>query len=220
MMEDQQAELETKIEAERIRLEEQWEKARLRRQVHRARERAIQVGAPVVDFTVEDWLALLEGHEYRCAYCNADDLALLIEHRTPLSRGGEHTRSNIVPACEPCNLNKADKTDEEWETHRATQTEAERTAQAALRVRHRERPPRRQPTRQRVTQGASQRTVLSEGQRAEVARRVAQGESARSISQDLGLSHRGYKHLLLPLVRELRASQPVGTPGSPNGDEP
>jgi 5-methylcytosine-specific restriction endonuclease McrA len=205
-LEEQQAELEAKVEAEHVQLEEQWEKARLRRQVRGARKRAVELGAAVIDFTVEDWLALLEEFEYRCAYCDADDLALAIEHRTPLSRGGEHTKANIVPACEPCNMNKANKTEEEWTAHRVAQPETDLRAQAAQRVRHRERPPDR-----RAAQRTGSRIALSKAQHAEVVRRVAQGDSALSISRDLGLSHRGYKTVLLPLVRDLVAQ---------NGDRP
>jgi 5-methylcytosine-specific restriction endonuclease McrA len=205
-----QAELDAKVEAELVRLEEQWERTRLRKQVNRARDRAVELGAPIIDFTREDWLSLLEEHQHRCAYCDASDLALLIEHRTPLSRGGGHTRSNIVPACEPCNLNKADRTEEEWEAHRATQSKAERTAQAAQRVRHRENPPRRR----RAAQGATQR-IAPAAQREEVTRRAAQGDSALSIAKDLGLSDRARKGWVAALVREHRP-----TPAHRNGDGP
>lgn len=46
---------------------------------------------------------------YACAYCGkpdhrADELEL--EHVTPISRGGDHHLSNIVPACHQCNMSK------------------------------------------------------------------------------------------------------------------
>lgn len=43
-----------------------------------------------------------------CAYCgdNSDSRALQIEHVIPISRGGTHVLSNIVPACKRCNYSK------------------------------------------------------------------------------------------------------------------
>jgi 5-methylcytosine-specific restriction endonuclease McrA len=44
-----------------------------------------------------------------CAYCGhkpADPLELEVEHVQPISQGGPHTLSNIVPACKACNTSK------------------------------------------------------------------------------------------------------------------
>jgi len=44
-----------------------------------------------------------------CAYCGhkpADPLELEVEHVQPISQGGPHTLSNIVPACKTCNTSK------------------------------------------------------------------------------------------------------------------
>ncbi len=32
------------------------------------------------------------------------------DHVVPLSKGGEHSEDNLVPACAPCNLSKGNKT--------------------------------------------------------------------------------------------------------------
>lgn len=45
--------------------------------------------------------------------------AVHIEHRTPLSRGGEHSYANTALSCASCNLKKHDMTEEEY---RATMT--------------------------------------------------------------------------------------------------
>lgn len=45
-------------------------------------------------------------------YCNAP--ATDIEHITPLSRGGDDTRSNVGCACRTCNAEKGAKTLAEW----------------------------------------------------------------------------------------------------------
>lgn len=74
----------------------------LRQQARRAAEEA-------GDLTIEQWEAILDEFAHRCAYCSAEG-DLHLEHMTPLSRGGRHTASNVVPACPRCNLSKGAKT--------------------------------------------------------------------------------------------------------------
>lgn len=52
--------------------------------------------------SVEEWLAIVETFDGRCAYCGVRDV-LVIEHVTPLSAGGTNTADNVVPACGACN---------------------------------------------------------------------------------------------------------------------
>jgi 5-methylcytosine-specific restriction endonuclease McrA len=58
--------------------------------------------------TAEEWLEILEINHHRCYYCKAKT-KLTIDHVIPLSKGGEHTKENIVPACPTCNFKKNDK---------------------------------------------------------------------------------------------------------------
>lgn len=46
-----------------------------------------------------------DGH--RCQYCG--DRAETLDHVVPRSRGGLHTWDNVVAACRPCNVHKADR---------------------------------------------------------------------------------------------------------------
>ena len=64
----------------------------------------------------------------RCWYCgcNVDPYAgqvtaklFVVEHQTPLSRGGTHDIGNLVPACLSCNSQKGDKTLEEYRSYMA-----------------------------------------------------------------------------------------------------
>lgn len=55
--------------------------------------------------TAAEWQEVLEAHQHRCAYCGAAG-PLEIDHVVALSRGGLHTKSNVVPACKPCNSRK------------------------------------------------------------------------------------------------------------------
>lgn len=49
-----------------------------------------------------------------CAYCGTRKAELTQEHVQPITRGGDHTEENIVPACRSCNCRKSDRTLLEW----------------------------------------------------------------------------------------------------------
>jgi len=78
------------------------------------RRRAQKLGATVNDFTPEQWQQTLEDHNHLCAYCGESDENLTQDHVIPLSKGGNHTASNIVPACRFCNSSKGSRLLEEW----------------------------------------------------------------------------------------------------------
>lgn len=63
-------------------------------------------GARINDFTEDQWQAMLKHYHGRCAYCGKKSPDLTQDHITPLSKGGDHTLSNIVPACRSCNSKK------------------------------------------------------------------------------------------------------------------
>jgi len=70
------------------------------------KRRARKKGAKVCDFTYEQRLTLLEDYDNRCAYCGKQFEQLEQDHVIPLSKEGNHTKSNIVPACGSCNAKK------------------------------------------------------------------------------------------------------------------
>lgn len=76
--------------------------------VNNARRARLKIGDTNV--TAEAWRQLLEWFDHRCAYCLDKAPGLEMDHVIPLSRGGKHELSNIVPACERCNCSKNDKT--------------------------------------------------------------------------------------------------------------
>jgi len=63
--------------------------------------------------TVEQWRAIKESFGNKCAYCGKEK-PLEQEHFHPLSKGGEYTHNNIIPACKSCNSSKCDKLFDEW----------------------------------------------------------------------------------------------------------
>lgn len=52
--------------------------------------------------------------DYSCAYCGDNSCDLQVEHVWPISKGGEHGRRNIVPACAKCNYSKFDHHPHRW----------------------------------------------------------------------------------------------------------
>jgi len=75
--------------------------------------RARQVGATINDLSSVEWQWLLDRYGRQCAYCGSHGEGLTPDHVIPLSRGGDNTLSNIVPACGHCNLKKGARTPDE-----------------------------------------------------------------------------------------------------------
>ena len=73
-----------------------------------AKRRAHLHGAPRNDLTPQDWEDIQAAYKYRCIYCG-QKAKLTQDHITPLSKGGSHTKANVVPACRPCNTRKKDR---------------------------------------------------------------------------------------------------------------
>lgn len=72
------------------------------------------------DLTDQEIIAQRELQNGLCHYCGLplDNKGRgHVEHKTPLSRGGRNTKSNIVISCSKCNLEKGMKTEEEYIEH-------------------------------------------------------------------------------------------------------
>jgi len=61
-----------------------------------------------------EWSAIVARHDGRCVYCGQALPDLTQDHAIPLSRGGRHEGSNVVPACRSCNSRKHTKTADEF----------------------------------------------------------------------------------------------------------
>jgi 5-methylcytosine-specific restriction endonuclease McrA len=64
--------------------------------------------------TPEQWREILDNFDNRCAYCFAALARSTMDHVIPLSRGGKHEASNVVPACKTCNCSKNAKPLAQW----------------------------------------------------------------------------------------------------------
>lgn len=82
-------------------------------QVMAQQRRKARVAGQLGEFTKTDWAACLAAFDRLCAYCGEPGL-LTQEHVLPISRGGLHDRSNVVPACRSCNCQKFSKLLDEW----------------------------------------------------------------------------------------------------------
>jgi len=88
--------------------QENPEKRALYKQRREARKRQLDS-----TLTFEQWEQIKQDFNHECAYCGKEN-KLEQEHFLPLSKGGEYTHNNIVPACRSCNGSKGDKLFHEW----------------------------------------------------------------------------------------------------------
>lgn len=75
---------------------------------HTMAVRAKKLGATLCDLTRAELAEIRIAHNGRCAICDVES-ALTIDHKIPLSRGGQHTKANIQLLCQPCNSRKGNR---------------------------------------------------------------------------------------------------------------
>jgi 5-methylcytosine-specific restriction endonuclease McrA len=105
-------------ERERARLYSKWmhkhnPEYRLYHRQKSKRRKALERGSIGLQVKGKQVNARFAQFGHCCAYCGATG-DLHIEHVVPISFGGTHVLSNIVPACKSCNFNKASKDAESW----------------------------------------------------------------------------------------------------------
>lgn len=88
------------------------------KQMHEETRRARKRQAPGSGVSQKQWRAIKDNYGRRCAYCAAM-VPLTMDHLDPLSKGGAHDPTNIVPACRNCNSQKHDNTVLMWLAKRA-----------------------------------------------------------------------------------------------------
>lgn len=65
------------------------------------------------EFTKGDWSKCLDHFNELCCYCGGTGI-LQQEHFIPLTKGGNYTKDNILPACNKCNNSKNNRNFEAW----------------------------------------------------------------------------------------------------------
>ena len=66
------------------------------------------------ELTRSQWERIKRKHKQRCYYCGIKHDKLTIDHVVPISKGGDNSLCNIVPACITCNRLKGSKSLVEW----------------------------------------------------------------------------------------------------------
>lgn len=89
------------------------EYAKNNRAAANARQRKRRVKLSEGGYSQQQWNDLVAEWNNRCAYCGAEG-RLEADHVHPLSRGGIHDISNILPACRACNASKHNRYCMEW----------------------------------------------------------------------------------------------------------
>jgi hypothetical protein len=87
-------------------------KKKIQKTLNRHRRDAKQKLLPCA-FSLFDWVACKQYFNNQCCYCGGN-LELSQDHFIALSRGGEYTKNNILPACLICNSSKRDISFFEW----------------------------------------------------------------------------------------------------------
>jgi 5-methylcytosine-specific restriction endonuclease McrA len=82
---------------------------RIRYQRYRASRRKLQY-----TLTIPQWEEIKLHFNNSCAYCGMDKEPLVQEHFLAMSKGGEYSSNNIIPACKHCNSSKREKNFFEW----------------------------------------------------------------------------------------------------------
>lgn len=63
----------------------------------------------------ESFSKMMKSQNYKCVYCDKYvDKEFHIDHKTPVSRGGDSSTENLQILCPKCNLKKSSKTHEEF----------------------------------------------------------------------------------------------------------
>jgi 5-methylcytosine-specific restriction endonuclease McrA len=74
-----------------------------------ARRRARQAAVAINDLTAAQWEEIKTVYGHRCVYCGRKMQRLEQDHIMAIANGGNHTASNVVPACRTCNARKGTK---------------------------------------------------------------------------------------------------------------
>ena len=82
------------------------------RKIYKQRRNAIKRSLPST-LTKKQWAEIKEHFSGKCCYCNRE-LPLTIEHFIPITKSGELTRNNIIPACKSCNSSKGNRDALTW----------------------------------------------------------------------------------------------------------
>lgn len=108
---------EERAEHNRKRRERHARQPHVRNKVERKRDHLKRAGAP---FDRNIWAIVKQKYNNACIYCGSDK-NITVEHRQPVTLGGNNSFSNLAPACLSCNSSKRNKTEREYREWRDKQ---------------------------------------------------------------------------------------------------
>jgi 5-methylcytosine-specific restriction endonuclease McrA len=82
-----------------------WSRNNPGKALAKKQRRRFRLAGCLNDLSLEQWEGIKQAFGYRCAYCRRKT-KLTMDHVIPISRGGDHVVSNVVPACRRCNSAK------------------------------------------------------------------------------------------------------------------
>jgi len=67
----------------------------------------------ICTLTAKEWQQILLLYGHKCIYCG-ETKNLTQDHVIPVSKGGNHIKENVVPACRSCNCSKGNRDVNTW----------------------------------------------------------------------------------------------------------
>lgn len=101
---------EERIEHNRKRRERHARQPEVRNKIERIRDHQKRAGVP---FCRIAWEIVCQKYNNSCIYCGSSE-RITIEHRQPISLGGNNSFHNLAPACLSCNSGKRNKTENQY----------------------------------------------------------------------------------------------------------
>lgn len=89
---------------EKRKHQDKSEEGRLKDRLKKSKRAALKRDAEA-SLTSEEWHQICVVFDFRCAYCKQRK-PLEQDHVTAITKGGSHTKGNVVPACKSCNASK------------------------------------------------------------------------------------------------------------------
>ena len=107
---------EQRAEHNRKRRERHARQPEVRNRVERARDHKKRASGEFSSYT---WDTVCMKYKNKCIYCGSSK-NITIEHRKPVSLGGDNSFHNLAPACLSCNSSKRNKEEKEYREWRKT----------------------------------------------------------------------------------------------------
>jgi 5-methylcytosine-specific restriction endonuclease McrA len=89
------------------RLFDKTEDGKIRDRIRKGNRRANKFGVPHL-LTAIEWKAILARHNSKCHWCGTEG-RMEQDHIIPITKGGAHISSNIVPSCKSCNASRGNR---------------------------------------------------------------------------------------------------------------